>query len=176
MVIALLAVVHEHADSVLALRIVFSICLAIVFFAGIRILRIRKRLFDRDLEVTGGNYGARNFATLAGDPCLDPPDASANHGALECVVSQSPHLEHQNKEHMEIGVDSFVAATVDLAADRAVDPAKDLSELLERSCRLTKWASRTRSMESRMRFANRKRFDGFKMILRGKLDTPSPNC
>jgi hypothetical protein len=32
---------------------------------------------------------------------------------------------------MEIGVDSFVAATVDLAADRAVDPAKDLSELLE---------------------------------------------
>jgi hypothetical protein len=54
MVIALLAVVHEHADSVFALRIVFSICLAIVFFAGIHILRIRKRLFDRDLEVTGG--------------------------------------------------------------------------------------------------------------------------
>jgi hypothetical protein len=94
MVIALLAVIHEHADSVLALRIVFSICLAIVFFAGIHILRIRKRLFDGDLEVTGGNYGARNFATLAGDPCLDPPDASANHGALERVVSQSPHLEH----------------------------------------------------------------------------------
>ena len=48
MMIALLAVVHEHADSVLALRIVFSICLAIVFFAGIYILRIRKRLFDRN--------------------------------------------------------------------------------------------------------------------------------
>ncbi len=31
---------------------------------------------------------------------------------------------------MEIGVDSFVAATVD-AAGRAVDPARDLSELLE---------------------------------------------
>jgi hypothetical protein len=61
MVIALLAVVHEHADSVLALRIVFGICLAIVFFAGLYILRIRKRLFDRDPEVTGDNYGARNL-------------------------------------------------------------------------------------------------------------------
>src|SRR5438046_9760532 len=36
-----------------------------------------------------------------------------------------------NQEHMEIGVDSFIAATVDPAADRAVDPAKHLSELLE---------------------------------------------
>ena len=32
---------------------------------------------------------------------------------------------------MEIGVDSFVAATVDRVTDRAVDPAKHLSELLE---------------------------------------------
>src|SRR6202163_1800519 len=32
---------------------------------------------------------------------------------------------------MEIGVDSFVAATVDRAADRAVDPARHLRELLE---------------------------------------------
>jgi len=55
------AVVHEHADSVLALRIVFSICLAIVFLAGLYILRIRKRLFDRDPEVTGDHYGARNL-------------------------------------------------------------------------------------------------------------------
>jgi hypothetical protein len=61
MAIALLAVVHKHADSVLALRIVFSLCLAIVFFAGIYVLRIRKRLFDRDPEVTGDHYGARNL-------------------------------------------------------------------------------------------------------------------
>ena len=32
---------------------------------------------------------------------------------------------------MKIGVDSFVAATVDRVADRAVDPAKHLSDLLE---------------------------------------------
>jgi probable LLM family oxidoreductase len=32
---------------------------------------------------------------------------------------------------MQIGVDSFVAATVDRIADRAIDPAKHLSELLE---------------------------------------------
>src|SRR5437899_10966444 len=32
---------------------------------------------------------------------------------------------------MEIGLDSFVAATFDRVAGRAADPAKDLSELLE---------------------------------------------
>jgi hypothetical protein len=61
MAIALVAAIHEHADSVLALRIVFSICLAIVFFAGIYVFRSRKRLFDRDPEVTGDHYGARNL-------------------------------------------------------------------------------------------------------------------
>ena len=54
-------VVHQHSDSVLALRIVFSICLVIVFFAGLYVFRIRKRLFDRDPQVTGDNYGARNL-------------------------------------------------------------------------------------------------------------------
>jgi hypothetical protein len=58
---SLLAVVHQHADSVVALRIVFSICLGLVFCAGLYILRIRKRLFDRDPEVTGDHYGARNL-------------------------------------------------------------------------------------------------------------------
>jgi hypothetical protein len=57
----LVAVVHQHSDSVLALRIVFSVLLAIVFFSGIYIFRIRKRLFDRDPEVTGDHYGARNL-------------------------------------------------------------------------------------------------------------------
>ncbi len=53
--------IHQHSDSVLALRIVFSICLVIVFFAGLYVFRIRKRLFDRDPQVTGDNYGARNL-------------------------------------------------------------------------------------------------------------------
>ena len=57
----LVAVVHQHSDSVLALRIVFSVLLAIVFFSGVYIFRIRKRLFDRDPEVTGDHYGARNL-------------------------------------------------------------------------------------------------------------------
>ena len=61
MVIAFLSVVHQHADSVPMLRIVFSICLAIVFLAGLYVFRIRKRLFDRDPEVTGDNYGACNL-------------------------------------------------------------------------------------------------------------------
>ncbi len=59
--IMLIAVVHQHSDSVLALRIVFSVLLGIVFFSGIYIFRIRKRLFDRDPEVTGDHYGARNL-------------------------------------------------------------------------------------------------------------------
>jgi len=54
-------VIHQHSDSVLALRIVFSICLVIVFFAGLYVFRVRKRLFDRDPQVTGDNYGARNL-------------------------------------------------------------------------------------------------------------------
>jgi hypothetical protein len=57
----LLAVVHQHSDSVVVLRIVFSVLLAVVFFSGIYIFRIRKRLFDRDPQVTGDNYGARNL-------------------------------------------------------------------------------------------------------------------
>jgi len=61
MPIALLAAARDHADSVLTLRIVFSICLAIVCFAGIYFLRNRKRFFDRDPEVTGDHYGARNL-------------------------------------------------------------------------------------------------------------------
>ncbi|PYI94006.1 MAG: hypothetical protein DME97_03815 [Verrucomicrobia bacterium] len=58
---AILAVVHEHRDSVLALRIVFSVLLAIVFFSGLHIFRIRKRLFERDPQVAGDHYGARNL-------------------------------------------------------------------------------------------------------------------
>jgi hypothetical protein len=58
---AIVAVVHEHSDSVLALRIVFSLLLGVVFFSGLYIFRIRKRLFDRDPQVTGDHYGARNL-------------------------------------------------------------------------------------------------------------------
>jgi hypothetical protein len=56
-----LAVVHSHAESVLPLRIFFTICLVIVVCAGLYILRIRKRLFDRDPEVMGDHYGSRNL-------------------------------------------------------------------------------------------------------------------
>lgn len=56
-----IAVIHSHADSVLPLRIVFGLCLIIVFCAGLYILRIRKRLFDRDPQVVGDHYGSRNL-------------------------------------------------------------------------------------------------------------------
>jgi hypothetical protein len=59
--IPFLAVVHAHGDSVLALRIVFSICLAIVLLSGVYIFRMRKRLFDRDPQVVADHWAARNL-------------------------------------------------------------------------------------------------------------------
>lgn len=56
-----LSVIHEHRESVLVLRIVFSIMLGIVFLSGLYIFRIRKRLFDRDPNVAADHYGARNL-------------------------------------------------------------------------------------------------------------------
>jgi hypothetical protein len=56
-----LAVVPTHADSVLPLRIVFSICLVIVLLAGVHIFRIRKRLFDPDPQVAADHWAARNL-------------------------------------------------------------------------------------------------------------------
>jgi hypothetical protein len=58
---AILAAVHEHSDSILALRIFFGILLAIVFFSGLYIFRIRKRLFDPDPQVAADHYAARNL-------------------------------------------------------------------------------------------------------------------
>jgi len=57
----ILAVIHEHAESVLPLRIFFGICLVLVMLAGLYILRNRKRLFDRDPQVTADHYGSRNL-------------------------------------------------------------------------------------------------------------------
>lgn len=61
MVIDLVGVIHEHADSVPALRVFFSICLVIVFFSGLYIFRHRKRFFERDPDVAADHYGARNL-------------------------------------------------------------------------------------------------------------------
>jgi hypothetical protein len=60
-VTAILAVVREHRESILALRIFFSLLLVIVFFSGVHIFRIRKRLFDPDPQVAADHYGARNL-------------------------------------------------------------------------------------------------------------------
>jgi hypothetical protein len=58
---AIVAVIHEHSESVPLLRAVFGILLVIVFCSGIYIFRIRKRLFDRDPQVAADHYGARNL-------------------------------------------------------------------------------------------------------------------
>jgi hypothetical protein len=56
-----LAIVRSHADSVLPLRIFFSLCLALVIFAGLYILKYQRKFFERDPEVTADHYGARNL-------------------------------------------------------------------------------------------------------------------
>jgi hypothetical protein len=58
---ALLAIAHSHAESVLPLRIFFSICLVIVILAGFYVFKNRQRFFSRDPHVTADHYGARNL-------------------------------------------------------------------------------------------------------------------
>jgi len=58
---ALLATAHSHAESVLALRIFFSVCLVVVILAGLYIFKNRQRFFARDPQVTADHYGARNL-------------------------------------------------------------------------------------------------------------------
>jgi hypothetical protein len=57
----LFAVVRSHTESVLPLRIFFSVCLVAVIFSAVYIFRNRKKLFSRDPNVTGDHYGARNL-------------------------------------------------------------------------------------------------------------------
>ena len=57
----IVAVIHEHKESVLVLRIVFSILLVIVFLSGVYIFKNRRRFFDRDPNVAADHYGARNL-------------------------------------------------------------------------------------------------------------------
>ena len=58
---ALFAVVPSHAESVLPLRIFFSVCLVAVILAGLYVFKNRKNFFTRDPQVTADHYGARNL-------------------------------------------------------------------------------------------------------------------
>jgi hypothetical protein len=77
----IVAVVHQHAESVLPLRIVFSVLLAIVFFSGLYIFRIRKRLFDSRPASSGRSLRRAQPPALAGDSRLDPGHGSLDHGS-----------------------------------------------------------------------------------------------
>jgi hypothetical protein len=58
---ALLATAHSRAESVLPLRIFFSVCLVIVILAGLYVFKNRQRFFSRDPHVVADHYGARNL-------------------------------------------------------------------------------------------------------------------
>jgi hypothetical protein len=57
----MVAIVHAHSESFVALRIVFSVCLLIVLLSGLYVFRIRKRLIDRDPQVAADHWAARNL-------------------------------------------------------------------------------------------------------------------
>ena len=58
---AIFAALHSHAESVLALRVFFSVCLVFVILAGLYVFKNRQRFFARDPHVTADHYGARNL-------------------------------------------------------------------------------------------------------------------
>ena len=58
---AIFAAIHSHAESVMALRIFFSVCLVIVILAGLYVFKNRQRFFSRGPHVTADHYGARNL-------------------------------------------------------------------------------------------------------------------
>ena len=57
----LLESVHKLSDVTIALRVFFGLCLAVVFFAGIWVIRRRKELFGRDPHVTADTWASRNL-------------------------------------------------------------------------------------------------------------------
>jgi hypothetical protein len=56
-----LAAIHRLEDAAVTLRIVFGVCLAGVFFAGVHVFRKRQELFGRDPQVTTDTWAARNL-------------------------------------------------------------------------------------------------------------------
>jgi len=56
-----LAVTHRLEDGAPALRVVFGICLALVFLAGLYVFRKRQALFGRDATVINDSWAARNL-------------------------------------------------------------------------------------------------------------------
>ena len=58
---ALFAVVPSHAESVLPLRIFFSVCLVAVILAGLYVFQKSQKFFTRDPQVTADHYDARNL-------------------------------------------------------------------------------------------------------------------
>ena len=59
--IEFLATTHRLEDGAPALRIVFGICLALVFLAGLYVFRKRQALFGRDATVINDSWAARNL-------------------------------------------------------------------------------------------------------------------
>ncbi|HJT80563.1 MAG TPA: hypothetical protein VJ719_05140 [Chthoniobacterales bacterium] len=53
--------VHKLGDVTIALRVFFTICLIVVFFSGIYIIRRRKEWFGRDPHVTSDTWASRNL-------------------------------------------------------------------------------------------------------------------
>jgi hypothetical protein len=56
-----LAAMHQLQDAAIGLRVVFTICLLGVIFAGLIVIKKRKELFGRDPHVTADTWASRNL-------------------------------------------------------------------------------------------------------------------
>lgn len=59
--LTILGATHQLQDAAVGLRVVFSICLVAVIFAGIYVIKKRKELFGRDPYVTADTWASRNL-------------------------------------------------------------------------------------------------------------------
>jgi hypothetical protein len=57
----ILAAIHQLRDAAMGLRIIFSICLIAVIFAGLVVIKKRRELFGRDPHVTADTWASRNL-------------------------------------------------------------------------------------------------------------------
>jgi hypothetical protein len=58
---SLIGATHRLQDAAVGLRIVFSVCLVAVIFAGLYVIKKRRELFGRDPHVTADTWAARNL-------------------------------------------------------------------------------------------------------------------
>src|SRR5438045_787363 len=107
---AIFAAIHSHAESLLALRIFFSICLVIVILAGLYVFKNPQGFF-RATQTLPRSLWRAQFAALAGHPGLDSRDRFVGHDAL-VFVRQTLHLCHSIQLRTWCGENEIITGSI----------------------------------------------------------------